>query len=207
MSEIGIIGQMYEDRRTKKKGKLLERDEKYKTLLMETPDGKSFNVSFGSFKSNWRSCEEEVIIEEPVIEEPEEVPEEKPKKKYKEQQVKPGYEDATLRLLDYAKSFNDSSVILKAAPAKRRLTIKADNRRMFILTYLTRSDSFSVCVTENFFLVLKDNKYVVNGKYNEKWLGMKYSFDLSEDKLDEFLEDARSYIIDYMCGKIKEEEE
>ena len=50
MSEIGVIGQIYEDRRTKKKGKLIERDEKYKTLLLETSEGKSFNVSYGGFK-------------------------------------------------------------------------------------------------------------------------------------------------------------
>ena len=76
MSEIGEIGVIYEDRRTKKKGKLVERDDKYKTLLMEASDGKSFNITFGGFKSNWRKVDEpEQTLEEAMKDE---LPEEKP---------------------------------------------------------------------------------------------------------------------------------
>ena len=53
-NEVGIIGQMYESRKTKKVGVLESREDKYKTLLMRDPDGKTFNVTYSTFRSDWR---------------------------------------------------------------------------------------------------------------------------------------------------------
>ena len=62
MSEIGVIGQMYENRANHKLGVLESRDEKYKTLLMRDKDGVSFNITFSTFRSNWRKYEGEELI-------------------------------------------------------------------------------------------------------------------------------------------------
>lgn len=209
MSEIGIIGQLYEDRRTKKQGKLLERDAKFKTLLMESSDGKSFNITYGGFKSNWRKVEEELPPEEsfeeiPVVEQKVDEESEAPKKKQKERNVSKGLEDTTLRILDYAESFNDVNISSSLNPKKRSVTLKAGKRRMFILTYQKRNNNFQVCTYEDLYLRVANRPYARCGQYNETWLSMKYSFLMDYDKLDEFLEDARSYVIDYMCGEVKE---
>lgn len=209
MSEVGIIGQMYEDRRTKKRGKVVQRDEKFKTLLMESPDGKSFNISYGGFKSNWRIVDEpeETLEEVPIPENVEpviEVPKAE-KRKYKERDVSEGLEKATLRLLDYAKDFNDNRVVAKVTPEKRRIALKVSSRRMFVISYNVRSEDFQVCVNESFFLKIKDRPYVRKEKYNESWASLKYSFLIEYDKLEEFLVDAKDYTIEYMCSKVDEE--
>ena len=66
-NEIGVIGQVYEDRRTGKSGKLILRDAKCKTLTFESDDGKPFAVTFNSFRSNMRKKQtqssEELVAE------------------------------------------------------------------------------------------------------------------------------------------------
>ena len=217
MSEVGIIGQMYEDRRTKKRGKLLERDEKYKTLLMESTEGKSFNITFGGFKSNWRQVEivEPTEVVEPLVEEPvtepvkEEVAEEKPvkkaRKKQAERDVNPELEDMALKVLDYSKTFNDVKVSTNVVPIKRRVTLKVDNRRIFILTHKSRKHNFDVCVHENLYLRIRDNKYVKDASFHDTWQSMKYSFVIEIDEIGQFFEDIRPYVMDCICGVNKED--
>ena len=53
-NETGTIGQMYENRKSKKVGVIESRDEKCKTLMMRDSEGKTFNVTYSTFKSNWR---------------------------------------------------------------------------------------------------------------------------------------------------------
>lgn len=69
---VGIIGQMYEDRKTGKKGRLDSRNEKYKTLMLVGEDGKSFSISNSTFRSNWRKFHEETeqTVETQTAEEP-----------------------------------------------------------------------------------------------------------------------------------------
>lgn len=66
---IGVIGQKYEDRKSKKSGVLLNRDTENKKLSFLDENAEPFTVSFAAFKSNWRK----VIPAEPVneVEEPE----------------------------------------------------------------------------------------------------------------------------------------
>ena len=212
MSEIGVIGQIYEDRRTKKQGKLVERDEKYKTLLLETSDGKSFNVSFGGFKSNWRSVDEHVeTVEEAIAEVEENIPEEKteepvqeevvqkPRKKRAESNVSQGLEELTLSMLDYAKSFNNDRIHTDVLPQKRMVTLKVDTVRMFVMNYLRKKDMFQAYSTESFLMLIKNKKYVHNVKYHENWPHFKYVYQIDKDALDTFFEDVRSYVIDYLC--------
>lgn len=53
-NEIGVIGQIYEDRKSKKRGVLESRNEKYKTLMMRDEKGGSFTIVYSTFRSNWR---------------------------------------------------------------------------------------------------------------------------------------------------------
>lgn len=59
---IGVIGQKYEDRKSKKVGTLLDRDAEGKKLSFLGENGEPFNVSYAAFKSNWRK----VVTEAPV---------------------------------------------------------------------------------------------------------------------------------------------
>jgi hypothetical protein len=74
---IGIIGQQYEDRKSKKTGVLLERDEANKklTLVDDSVDGaQPFQISYAAFKSNWRKVVQAEPVNEPEVEvEPETV--------------------------------------------------------------------------------------------------------------------------------------
>ena len=61
--EVGIIGQVYEDRRNGKCGKLVSRDKKYKTLTFEPVEGKSFlpaTCTYSTFRSNLRKVNTDV---------------------------------------------------------------------------------------------------------------------------------------------------
>jgi len=65
MSEsIGVLGQRYENRRTKKSGVLLSRDEDKKILqFLDDETGEPFSVSESSFRSNWRKAVEAEVVE------------------------------------------------------------------------------------------------------------------------------------------------
>lgn len=63
VNEVGIIGQMYEDRKSKKVGVLESREPKYKTLMLRDNEGKSFNITYSTFRSNWRKYQGEEVIE------------------------------------------------------------------------------------------------------------------------------------------------
>lgn len=76
--EVGIIGQMYEQRKTHQIGVLESRDDKYKTLLFRDSEGKSFNVTYATFHSSWRKYTGEESIQTST-----QVEEEKSQKKEK----------------------------------------------------------------------------------------------------------------------------
>jgi hypothetical protein len=61
---IGVFGQKYEDRKSKKVGTLFDRDVENKRLAFLDDNGEPFQVSFAAFKSNWRK----VIVETPASE-------------------------------------------------------------------------------------------------------------------------------------------
>lgn len=65
---IGVIGQKYEDRKSKKTGLLVDRDVENKKLSFLDDNAEPFQISFAAFKSNWRK----VINETPKEAETEE---------------------------------------------------------------------------------------------------------------------------------------
>ena len=91
--EVGVIGQMYEERKSKRLGVLESREEKYKTLLMRDPEGKSFNITYSTFHSSWRKYQGEVVaqtstqVEEKRAEQKEKV--EKAKSTLRKEDAKP----------------------------------------------------------------------------------------------------------------------
>ena len=83
---------MYEDRKTKKRGVLESRETKYKTLMLRDADGKSFNITYSTFKSNWRKYQGEEVIETST-----QIEEKKAEEKKKEQTAKKVVESQTAK--------------------------------------------------------------------------------------------------------------
>ena len=68
---IGVIGQKYEDRKSKKVGILLDRDAENKKLSFLSENAEPFTVSYAAFKSNWRKVVAETPVEPVAEAEPE----------------------------------------------------------------------------------------------------------------------------------------
>lgn len=206
MSEIGTIGQIYEDRRTKKCGKLIERDNKFKTLLMESEDGKSFNITFGGFKSNWRKVDEpEQTVEEAMQEV--ELTEEKPKKK-----VKPKVKDAEGILAyedifnSYVESLNSDKVSLRFVPAKGKkdsFVIIKIGKNKFIDLYLRQRGNFWIMMPEFVYSQTKWNVELIN-VVNTPKNRREISCSIKWEDLNQFLEDIRHSFIEVLSAKVEE---
>lgn len=65
---IGIIGQKYEDRKSKKTGVLIDRDVENKKLILGNEGEDNFTISYAAFKSNWRKVVQAEPVSETVIE-------------------------------------------------------------------------------------------------------------------------------------------
>jgi hypothetical protein len=72
---IGVIGQKYEDRKSKKVGTLVSRDDETKKLSFLDENADPFTVSYAAFKSNWRKVVAVTpaepngeVVDEPVVE-------------------------------------------------------------------------------------------------------------------------------------------
>lgn len=211
MSEVGIIGQMYEDRRTKKQGKLVERDEKFKTLLMKQNDGKSFNITFGSFKSNWRKIDEPVQTVEEAMEEAipdEQITMETPVKIAKKS-VKPiksqdifEYESIFTSFVD---SLNSDKVSLKFVPSKGKkspFVIIRIGKNKFIDLYLRLRGHFWVMMPEFVYATTKwkvELIDVVNTPKNRR----EISCSIKWEDLHQFLEDTRHSFVEVLSTKVE----
>ena len=220
MSEIGVIGQIYEDRRTKKRGKLLERDEKFKTLLLESDDGKSFNITFGGFKSNWRKVDEPIQTVEEAMEEV--IPEEKitvdtkvkkiTKKKSKSKTVKKfngeiseALEEATKILVEYISSYNSALLQIKPQFDRDYIAIKMGDRKFIEVFRRKRTNHYIIACKEDVAKFVKDFKFVYNLKYYPTRKPLNYAFYVDADNFDKFLESFRSIIVDMLSDNVKGE--
>ena len=61
-NDPGNIGQQYEHRKSHKIGVLESRNTKFKTLMFRDKDGGSFNVSYSTFRSDWRKYTGDEVI-------------------------------------------------------------------------------------------------------------------------------------------------
>ena len=211
MSDIGVIGATYEDRRTKKKGKLIERDEKYKTLLLESSDGKSFNITFGSFKSNWRKVDEpEQTVEEAMEEIPEaNIEPEKVEKKPKKEVIEDDefFESTYDKFVAYAESFNTGKVNISSYSKKKNkndfICIKL-GRNKFIDFYFRARGYFWLMMPEFVYTQTKWSvklENVVNTPKNRREISCRLEYD----DIEKFLSDIRPAIVEVLSGDIKED--
>ena len=58
--------EIYENKKTGKTGKIVERNEKYKTLILELSDGQRIPMSNSVFRSNWHLIENSESVKEPT---------------------------------------------------------------------------------------------------------------------------------------------
>lgn len=59
--KLGSLGQKYEERKTKKVGVLADRDSERKKLIMLDDKMEKFEISYASFKSNWRKVVDDSV--------------------------------------------------------------------------------------------------------------------------------------------------
>ena len=104
---IGVIGQKYEDRKSKKVGFLLDRDPENKKLSFLDENAEPFQVSYAAFKSNWRK----VVAAEPVEEVAEETEVEVSEDTVVEPEVEPAVElDEDSKIKDFVKALTEARV-------------------------------------------------------------------------------------------------
>lgn len=212
MSEVGIISQKYEDRRTKKVGTLLERDEKYKTLLFKSDDGKTFNVSYGGFKSNWRKTENLPTVEESMEEieipiEPKtelvEIPEVKITNSRDASDL---YESVCMKVTSFSASFMSSEVTSKLIPRKNGIALKIGNKRVFEVYAKVRENKIFIVSYDSMmhYISNADNfNYTITN--HPKWI-MTSSISVPIENLDDILNLIRDYVVKLLSENIVEEE-
>lgn len=124
-NEVGVIGQMYEERKTGKVGVLESRETKYKTLMMRDKDGKTFNITFSTFRSNWRKYQGEEVIQTSTQVEEQKVVDEK-KKASDKKTVKTESIEIKLTTEEKVKRLRALSDTISSAIIDKGLELKVD---------------------------------------------------------------------------------
>lgn len=213
MSELGKVGQKYEDRRTKRVGTLMSRDEKYKTLLMQTDEGKTFNISYSTFKSNWRSCSEPVTTVEQAMEEieipdanistsnvTEDLPVEeqsKPKRVRVERNIGAVFTDYAEVVMKYAESFYNPLVSIKVEVNKRTYLLKYKGRTLMNISALCRAGKYSLWISEPDYKNVKFTEAPLNVLPYTGFLRC-IRIDVPAEKLLQYLEDLKPVMIEHI---------
>lgn len=230
---VGVLEQMYEDRRTHRCGILVGRNEKFKTLLMESPDGSTFNITFAQFKSNWRKKFDEVPAEENIntevdapvkqevepelsdVETPNNVPVTKAvvgKKRYggpteeKKSELKQDFTDGVLIANKYIDSFENEDLSLKVDVAKKKVLIKYRANVIADVDIMSKHKACRVWLREH---VANTHKWSIepNAITQYPWSGRNISATFDLASLETVLNDLRQVIIDFMVESNKSAEE
>lgn len=191
--EVGTIGQMYENRKTKQFGVLESRDDKYKTLMFRDKDGKSFNVTYATFHSAWRKYAGSEIIETSTQKE-----EKKSQKKdevakaekvvQKDLTEKPKIDNKTkVETVKALKTLMEKIIQDKGYKFEIKTSykggLKIKHKRKNILEVWSRfaENRISVCMTDELaeMIDVSDAVEVINGReLGRKWdLNIKFRFD------------------------------
>lgn len=183
-TEIGTIGQEYENRKTHKRGVLISRNEKYKTLQMKGEDDKAFDVVYSTFKSDWRKyqgadAKTAVKSEEKSEEEKAEPKPAKEKKEKAEKKPKVDKQEVIKQRIEAVKSTNKvvEDVLSKLNLTSLKTKVKAKgsisvrhNRKSMCEIWVKPENKLNVYVCSKISLsgVTADN--------NDNWmLKFKYS--------------------------------
>lgn len=223
VNEVGIIGQMYEDRKTKKVGVLESREPKYKTLMMRDPEGKTFNITYSTFKSNWRKYTGDAVaqtstqVEEKKVEEKkEEVKKEKSAKKVVEKQtdvVKMTTEEKVKKVHavdDHVCDMLKDSVLKTTRTSKGCIVVRNKKKTLFEIWIKFNLDKYDFIVSEELVATNRDkfNKVIKSSEYTykEDW-HLKHLCRVSADKFDDIFNLLFDIAKDYISEKETKEED
>ena len=194
MSEV-IFGQLYEDKRTHRAGTIVEYDEKYKTYLLEAPDGKSFNITSSQFKSNWIPIEQPQEILKPEVEEADvgKSPYKGPTKEKKDE-VNKMLTSFLLIGSEYANSFDNEIITAKPEIHKRRFLMKIRHHTVFIVDCMLRNKTCRVWMKEYASDLMS---WTVKPLSMKRYPGYTHNtlVEFPIDNLNEVLDDLRAIII------------
>ena len=198
----GIIGQMYEDRKTKKRGVLESREEKYKTLMLRADDGKSFNITYATFKSNWRKYQGEEVIQTST--QVEEQRKEEEKKEESNKQIVEAKSEVdkpkTVTTQDKVKRTRAVEELVSSKIAKfgvEHVQTAKTGRGCVIVRYKKKSlfeiwtkfatDTFDLCVLDDVSQIDSNKFNAVKNQatyeYKEKW-NLKHFLSIKNDDFD-----------------------
>ena len=196
------FGQTYEDMRTHRAGVLLEYDEKYKTYLLETLEGTSFNITSSQFNKNWRKIGV-AYIRAPVVNTDIEVYEHNTKSGYKgkseedEQEVNKILETFMLSASTYADSFENPIISAKPEISKRRFKMKVRHHTVFIMDCLLRTKTCRVWIKEYASDLMS---WTVKPLHMRNYVGYRHNITLEFplEVMENVLDDLRGIVITEM---------
>ena len=216
MSEIGVIGQTYEDRRNKRIGKLVSRDEKCKTLMFLAPSGKHFMTSYSGFRSNMRKVDVEVSVEisddvpETESNETEGTVEETAKKPSKKRDIDNPFSEPTAmfkdmlqKLTEYVATFNNGRLKLDVKPEKKNITISLEKHIGIVnMNTVWRDKQVRVFLKESDYLNRKWN-VTFDAVYTHITYTRPICVYIPYEQFDMLLEDLKPVIVDALVEKSK----
>lgn len=206
MTEI-VFGKIYEDRRTHRSGKLLEYNEKYKTYLLESSDGKTFNVTSPQLKNNWRIIEQEEV-QEPVKPEVEKavvktVKRDTTKTKEQSKELNDLFTSSTIYINDYVQSFKNDNVSMYICKpiTKNTIRVRTGYWVVFDITILVRFKKCRIWLNEyDFNKVVWTNKPLTMKQYPGS--NKNYVVEFMLEDLPQVLDDLRPIVLDALVEKI-----
>lgn len=212
MTDI-VFGKLYEDRRTHRSGKLLDYAEKYKTYLLETSDGKSFNVTSAQFKNNWRMIEQEEV-QEPIKPEAE-VAEVKSGTTYKgkseeeKKELNDLFTSSTIYINDYVQEFKNPHVcmFIKTPISKNTIRVRIDHFVVFDVQILVKFKQCRIWMSEYAFNSTNWTKKPLAQK-QYPGTNKNYTVEFGLEDLPQVLEDLKPIVLDDLAervGGIKDE--
>ena len=196
-----VFGKTYEDKRTHRSGVLISYSDKYKTYLMESSDGKSFNVTSSQFKVNWRLIESAEVKEEvkPKIE-PAKVKSGTTYKGPTEEQKKEldnTFAEAVLLGQKFISSFENDALALKVVPTKNMFRLRIGYNIVTDIYIMVKFHKIRVWFNEidcNSFLASSSIKPISTKQY--PYSGRCYAVEFDVADLNAVLEDLRVIVLD-----------
>lgn len=215
VKEVGIIGQMYENRTNKKVGVLESRDEKFKTLMFRDENGNSFNVNFSTFKSTWRKYNGDKVIQlssqvesQREEEKHKEAEEKKKAAKTVEKSVtapvtkRVSHEDSVkyvMHIKGVLEKMVEGTTIRVAPGAKGSVSLCLKNRHMVEFWPKCQKGMIKLCINDSFFKAYSsDWKFSDSAVYHEDW-HTKYeipvlAIELFEETAQDFVNKLLQFI-------------
>lgn len=217
----GIIGQMYEERKSNRLGVLESRDEKFRTLMMRDKEGKSFNINYSTFRSNWRKYNGEELIQTST-----QITEQKAEKEKKAERNKETVErksevvkittEDKIKIIKATKGVVEDKIkavgleLKVEKTSKGGVSVKNGKTTMFEVWSKFNMDKFDIFFRDvvaegvNVTDIAKNH----NAEYtpHDTW-SLKHGFRVDKANLDSLLDALVSVVNVYITNKNKKQEE